>query len=106
MDSFMKMPIFVNMATEKSSIKSMEKSSTKASDPASFIDITSMSPEYINSHEPVCSCLVTYFLPEPSDPNFRQASAQEIALDERMTYCRHMAAWFLHEKYYKQTADK
>ena len=28
-----------------------------------------------------------------------QASAQEIAQDERMTYCRHMAAWLLHDEY-------
>ena len=31
-----------------------------------------------------------------------QASAREIAQDERMTYCRHMAAWLLYEKHYNQ----
>ncbi len=61
-----------------------------------------MSPEYINANEPVYRYLVSYFLPELSDPNFRQASAQEIKQDERMTYCQHMAAWLLHEKHYDQ----
>jgi len=61
-----------------------------------------MTPEYINSNEPVYRYLVTYFLPELSDPNFRQASAQEIAQDERMIYCRHMAAWLPHEKQYSK----
>lgn len=35
-----------------------------------------------------------------------QASAREIELDERMTYCRHMAAWLLHEKNYNQIVNK
>ena len=35
-----------------------------------------------------------------------QASAREIAQDERMTYCRHMAAWLLHEKNYNQIVNK
>lgn len=84
----------------------MEKSSTKASDPASFIDITSMSPEYINSHESIYSYLVSYFLPDLSDPHFRQDAAHEIEHDERMTYCRHMAAWLPHEKHYNQILNQ
>ena len=35
-----------------------------------------------------------------------QASAQEIAQDERMTYCRHMTVWLLHEKHYNQILDQ
>ena len=65
-----------------------------------------MSPEYINANEPIYRYLVAYFLPDLSDPKFRQTSAQEIEQDERMTYCRHMAAWLPHEKNYNQIADK
>ena len=65
-----------------------------------------MSPEYINMNEPIYRYLVSYFLPDLSDPNFRQASAQEIAQDERMTYCRHMTAWLLYEKNYNQIVNK
>lgn len=65
-----------------------------------------MSPEYINANEPIYCYLVAYFLPDLSDPNFRQASAQEIEQDERMTYCRHMTAWLLHEKHYERILEK
>ena len=44
-----------------------------------------MRPEYINANE---------------------ASAQETEKDERMTYCRHMAAWLPHEKHYKRILEK
>ena len=65
-----------------------------------------MSPEYINANEPIYCYLVAYFLPDLSDPGFRQASAQEIAQDERMTYCRHIAARLPHKKYYNQIVNK
>lgn len=61
-----------------------------------------MPPEYINSHEPVYNYLLRYFLPDLSDPYFRQAAAQEIEQDERMTYCRYMAAWLPHESHYDE----
>ena len=35
-----------------------------------------------------------------------QASAREIEQDERMTYCRYMAAWFPHEKHYNQILNQ
>lgn len=65
-----------------------------------------MSPEYINANEPIYRYLVAYFLPDLSDPHFRQDAAHEIEQDERMTYCRHMAAWLLHEKNYNQIVNK
>ena len=46
--------------------------------------------------------LFSYFLPDLSDPCFRQDAAQEIEQDERMTYCRYMAAWLPHEPYYHE----
>ena len=58
-----------------------------------------MSQEYINANEPIYCYLVAYFLPDLSDPLFRQDAAHEIAQDERMTYCRHMTAWLLHDEY-------
>ena len=61
-----------------------------------------MTPEYINSHESIYSYLLSYFLPDLSDPYFLQAAAQEIEQDERMTYCRYMAAWLPHEPYYHE----
>lgn len=61
-----------------------------------------MTPEYINSHEPIYSYLICYFLPDLSDPYFRQNAAQEIEQDERMTYCRYMAAWLPQEPHYNE----
>ena len=61
-----------------------------------------MTPEYINAHEPIYSYLLSYFLPDLSDPHFRQDAAHEIEQDERMTYCRYMAAWLPHEPYYDE----
>ena len=61
-----------------------------------------MTPEYINTHEPVYNYLIRYFLPDLSDPYFLQDAAQEIEQDERMTYCRYMAAWLPHEPHYDE----
>jgi len=61
-----------------------------------------MTPEYINAHEPIYSYLLCYFLPDLSDPHFRQDAAHEIEQDERMTYCRYMAAWLPHEPHYNE----
>ena len=65
-----------------------------------------MTAEYINSHESIYSYLIQYFLPDLSDPYFRQDAAQEIEQDERMTYCRYMAAWLPHEPRYDQILNK
>ena len=65
-----------------------------------------MTPEYINSHEPIYNYLLRYFLPDLSDPYFRQAVTQEIEQDERMTYCRYMAAWLPHESHYNEILNK
>ena len=65
-----------------------------------------MTPEYINSHEPIYNYLLSYFLPDLSDPYFRQDTAHEIEQDERMTYCRYMAAWLPHEPYYDRILNK
>ena len=61
-----------------------------------------MTPEYINAHEPIYSYLLSYFLPDLSVPYFRQDAAHEIEQDERMTYCRYMAAWLSHEQHYNE----
>lgn len=61
-----------------------------------------MSPEYINAHEPIYSYLLSYFLPDLSDPYLRQAAEQEIEQDKRMTYCRYMAAWLPYEPHYDE----
>ena len=61
-----------------------------------------MTPEYINAHEPIYNSLIHYFLPDLSDPYFRQDAAQEIEQDERMTYCRYMAAWLPNEPHYNE----
>ena len=61
-----------------------------------------MTPEYINSHAPAYSYLLRYFLPELSDPLFRQDAAQEIEQDERMAYCRYMAAWLPYQPHYRE----
>ena len=61
-----------------------------------------MTAEYIHSHESIYSYLLSYFLPDLSDPYFRQAAAQEIEQDERMAYCRYMAAWLPHESHYEE----
>ncbi len=61
-----------------------------------------MTAEYINAHESIYNYLIHYFLPDLSDPHFQQEAAQEIEQDERMTYCRYMAAWLAHEPYYDQ----
>jgi len=65
-----------------------------------------MIPEYINSHESVYSYLLSYFLPDLSDPYFRQDAAQEIEQNERMTYCRYMAAWLPHEPHYEEILNR
>ena len=61
-----------------------------------------MTAEYIYTHESIYKYLLSYFLPDLSDHYFRQVAAQEIEQDERMTYCRYMAAWLPHEPYYKE----
>ncbi len=65
-----------------------------------------MTAEYIDSHECIYSYLIRYFLPELSDPYFRQDASHEIEQDERMTYCRYMAAWLPHEPHYNQILYK
>lgn len=65
-----------------------------------------MTAEYIHSHEPIYSYLLSYFLPDLSDPYFRQDAAHEIEQDERMTYCCYMAAWLPHELYYNEILNK
>ena len=65
-----------------------------------------MTAEYIHSHESVYSYLLSYFLPDLSDPHFRQDAAHEIEQDERMTYCRYMAAWLPHEPHYNEILNK
>ena len=61
-----------------------------------------ITPEYINAHNSIYSYLIRYFLPEISDPHFQQEAAQEIEQDERMTYCRYMAAWLPYQPHYDQ----
>jgi len=61
-----------------------------------------MIPEYINTQDSIYNHLLRYFLPELSDPHFWQEAAQEIEQDERMTYCRHMAAWLPYQPHYDQ----
>lgn len=61
-----------------------------------------MTAEYINAHESIYNYLIRYFLPDLSDPHFRQDAALEIEQDERMTYCCYMAAWLPHEPYYNE----
>ena len=65
-----------------------------------------MTPEYINAHESVYNYLLRYFLPDLSNPHFRQDAAQEIEQDERMTYCRYMAAWLPHEPHYEEILNR
>lgn len=65
-----------------------------------------MTPEYINAHEPIYSYLLSYFLPDLSDPYFRQDAAHEIEQDERMTYCRYMAAWLPYEPHYEEILNQ
>jgi len=65
-----------------------------------------MTPEYINAHEPIYSYLLLYFLPDLSDPHFRQDAAHEIEQDERMTYCRYMAVWLPHEPHYAEILNR
>ena len=84
----------------------MVKSNTKVSGQVASIDTISMTPEYINAHESIYNYLLTYFLPDLSDPNFRQDAAHEIEQNERMTYCRYMAAWLPHESHYDQILNK
>ncbi len=65
-----------------------------------------MKHEYINSHEPIYNYLLRYFLPDLSNPHFRQDAAQEIEQNERMTHCRYMAAWLPHESHYNEILNK
>ena len=57
---------------------------------------------YINTHDSAYAYLLRYFLPELSDPHFQQEVAQEIEQDERMTYCRHMAAWLPYQPHFRE----
>ena len=65
-----------------------------------------ITPEYINAHDPIYNYLLSYFLPDLSDPYFQQDAAQEIEQNERMTYCRYMAAWLPHEPHYNEILNK
>lgn len=56
--------------------------------------------DYIYAHDSVYNYLVLYFLPELSNPLFRQDVAKEIAENEHLAYCRHMAAWLPYEPHY------
>lgn len=61
---------------------------------------TRITADYIYAHDSVYNYLVLYFLPELSNPLFRQDVAKEIAENERLAYCRHMAAWLPYEPHY------
>lgn len=61
-----------------------------------------MTAEYINTHDSTYNYLLRYFLPELSDPLFWQDGAQEIEENERLTYCRHMAAWLPYQRHYTE----
>lgn len=61
-----------------------------------------MTAEYIYTHECAYNFLLLYFLPELSDPLFRRDAAAEIAQNERLAYCRHMAAWLPYQPHYDQ----
>ena len=61
-----------------------------------------ITPEYICTHDSIYGYLLRYFLPELSDPHFRQEAAQEIEQNERMTYCRYMAAWLPYQTHYRE----
>ena len=65
-----------------------------------------MTAEYINDHNSIYNYLLRYFLPELSDPHFRQEAAQEIEQNERMTYCRYMAAWLPYQPHYKEILNQ
>ena len=80
----------------------MVKSFIRASVPVSSIDLVLMTAEYINDHNSIYNYLLRYFLPELSDPHFQQEVAQEIEYDERMTYCRYMAAWLPYQTHYRE----
>ena len=80
----------------------MVKSFIRASVPVSSIDLVLVTAEYIHDHNSIYNYLLRYFLPELSDPLFRQDAAQEIEENERMAYCRYMAAWLLYQPHYDQ----
>ena len=61
-----------------------------------------LTAEYINTHDPAYAYLLRYFLPELSDPHFQQEVSQEIEQDERMAYCRYMAAWLPYQPHYQE----
>lgn len=61
---------------------------------------TRITADYIYAHDSVYNYLVLYFLPELSNPLFRQDVAKEIAENERLAYCRHMAVWLPYEPHY------
>ena len=65
-----------------------------------------ITPEYICTHDSIYGYLLRYFLPELSDPLFRQDAAQEIEQDERMTYCRYMAAWLPYQPHYQEILNQ
>ena len=61
---------------------------------------TRITADFIYTHDSVYNDLVLYFLPELSNPLFRQDVAKEIAENERLAYCRHMAVWLPYEPHY------
>ena len=61
---------------------------------------TRITADYIYAHDSVYNYLVLYFLLELSNPLFRQDVAKEISENERLAYCRHMAAWLPYEPHY------
>ena len=61
---------------------------------------TRITADYIYAHDSVYNYLVLYFLPELSNPLFRQDVAKEISENERLAYCRHMAVWLPYEPHY------
>lgn len=58
--------------------------------------------DYIYTHDHTYTFLVSYFLPDLSDPIFRREHAADIQKDERLAYCRHMAAWLPYEPHHEQ----
>lgn len=58
--------------------------------------------DYIYTHPAAYRCLVLYFLPDLSEPEFQRYAAAEIEADERRCYCSHIAAWLPYEKHYAE----
>lgn len=58
--------------------------------------------EYIYSNDIAYNYLVMYFLPELSDPYFRQENKTFIDQNERYAYSYCMASWLPYERHYEE----